>query len=132
MFAVSPLEMDILVVEDDPVACNLLEEILVSEGHTVTKAADGLEARRKISENAYDLLITDFSMPGMNGLDLLKEAKGMAPDLHVILMTASTDERVLNEAVKLGAYVISKPLGQPELIKIVKEVLRQPPAPSPG
>lgn len=118
--------LHILVVDDDRVACDLLKESLVAEGYRVTIATDGMEALERIRENTFQLVITDFAMSRLDGLGLLTESKRLVPDLQVILMTASRDEQVLNEAVRRGAYVvISKPLRQMEIVKIVHEVFQR-------
>lgn len=114
----------ILVVDDDSVACDLLKETLSTEGYRVTTATDGYDALEKIQRDTFQLVITDFAMPRLDGLELLMKAKRLFPNLKVILLTASRDEFLLNEAIRQGAYVvISKPLGQVEILKIVGEIL---------
>ena len=60
--------INILVVDDDPVACSLLKETLVAENYLVDTAINGLEALKTVREKSYDLLITDFIMPLLDGL----------------------------------------------------------------
>ena len=114
----------ILIVDDDPVISDLLQETLMTEGYTVSRATNGAEALELMQDAVFHLLITDFSMPAIDGLTLLKISKRLMPHLQVILMTASREKKVLDEAVRLGVYVVlSKPVGQKEILKTVKEIL---------
>ena len=114
----------ILIADDDPITSDLLQETLMAEGYTVSRATNGAEALELIQDVTFHLLITDFSMPAIDGLTLLKVSKRLMPYLQVILMTASREKDVLDEAVRLGVYaVLSKPIRQKELLKTVKEIL---------
>ena len=118
--------INILAVDDDPVACALLKETLLAENYSVDTAADGLEALKTIREGSYDLLITDFIMPLLDGLELLTKAKAEQPHLQVILMTASRQEAIFIEAKRQGAdAVIPKPLEMSKLLKIIKNILQK-------
>lgn len=103
---------------------DLLQETLIEEGYTVYRATNGAEALELIQDDTFHLLITDFSMPAVDGLTLLRVSKRLMPELHVILMTASWERDVLDEAIRLGASVVlSKPIKQKEILKTVKEIL---------
>ena len=118
--------INILVVDDDPVACALLKETLLAENYRVDTAVNGLEALKTIREGSYDLLITDFIMPLLDGLELLTKAKAELPHLQVILMTASRQEAILVEARRQGAdAVIPKPLEMKKLLNIIKNILQK-------
>ena len=118
--------INILVVDDDPVACALLKETLLAENYRVDTAVNGLEALKTIREGSYDLLITDFIMPLLDGLELLTKAKAEQPHLQVILMTASRQEAIFIEAKRQGAdAVIPKPLEMNKLLKIIKNILQK-------
>ena len=118
--------INILVVEDDPVACALLKETLVAENYLVDTAINGLEALKTIRERSYDLVITDFIMPLLDGLELLTKAKAELPGLQVILITASRQEAILVEARRQGAdAVIPKPLEMKKLLNIIKNILQK-------
>ncbi len=96
----------------------------MAEGYTVSRATNGAEALELIQDVTFHLLITDFSMPAIDGLTLLKVSKRLMPYLQVIMMTASREKEVLDEAVRLGAYVVlSKPIRQKEILMIVKEIM---------
>ena len=78
----------ILVAEDDADIGASLEMILGAEGYDVTVCGDGLEALERSRESVFDLVLTDFRMPGMGGLELLKHLRETHPLRPVILMTA--------------------------------------------
>ncbi|WP_022853529.1 response regulator [Thermodesulfatator atlanticus] len=106
----------ILVAEDEKPFRILLFEELQDENRIVKTAADGIEALNLLKEEEFDLLITDLKMPGMEGIELLKEAKKIRPGILVIVITgyASLDSAI--EALKEGAYdYIRKPFSLEEL-----------------
>lgn len=117
--------INILVVDDDPVACDLLKETLQSENYLVDTAANGLDALKIVRDGSYNILITDFIMPMLDGLSLLIKAKAELPNLQVILMTASRQEAILIEAKRQGAdAVIPKPIEMKKLLKIINNILQ--------
>ncbi|NPA49432.1 MAG: response regulator [Thermodesulfobacteria bacterium] len=106
----------ILIAEDERPFRVLLSEELQEENRLIKTAADGLEALELLKEEDFDLLITDLKMPQMGGIELLKEAKRLRPDLLVIVITgyASLETAIL--ALKEGAYdYIRKPFSLEEL-----------------
>jgi CheY-like chemotaxis protein len=77
-----------LVVDDEPLVCESVAMLLAYEGHDVETACSGEEALVKHSQAEFDVVITDFSMPGMKGDELSRALKERAPTLPVILLTA--------------------------------------------
>lgn len=101
----------ILVVDDEVEACNVLEEFLSSKGHDVHTALDGPTAINKFQEVKPQLVFLDMIMPGMGGLDVLKEMKKIDPAVTVIMVTVVTDHEQAKETIELGAYdYITKPV----------------------
>ena len=104
----------ILVVDDDATVRFTLQEVLESDGHRVTafeRASEALE-----SVDAADLVITDFAMPGMDGLEFLRRLQTERPQLPVVMITARGSERTAVEAMRAGAYdYLSKPFDIAEL-----------------
>ncbi len=94
----------ILVVEDDPVVGALFRELLPRQGHEVELAVNGEEARVRFDAESFDLVITDKNLPGISGLELLKDLKALRPDVDVILMTAYADFDSVVTAVGAGVY----------------------------
>ena len=81
-----PLQKRILVVDDEPLVCQSVKMVLACDGHTAITAASGMEALCKLSDATFDLMFTDFTMPGMKGDQLACAAKERSP-LPVILLT---------------------------------------------
>jgi CheY-like chemotaxis protein len=79
--------LKILVVDDQPIICEVIQEQLRSDGHHVDVAENGIEALERISAAGYDLLVTDQAMPGMSGEELGPKAKEICPKIGVILLT---------------------------------------------
>lgn len=101
----------ILVVDDEVEACNVLEEFLNSKGHEVHTALDGPTAIATFQEVQPQIVFLDMIMPGMSGLDVLKEMKEMDPNVTVIMVTVVTDHDQAKETLELGAYdYITKPV----------------------
>ena len=102
---------DLLIVDDDPLVCESLKEMLLLEGFRVDTALGGESALAKLREDRFRVILSDIQMPGMNGLDLLKELKGRFPDTPVIFITGHGHIDGAIEAIKLGAYdYITKPI----------------------
>jgi DNA-binding NtrC family response regulator len=111
----------ILVVDDEPNARTALAELLRDEGYAVETAADGFKALPKLEEFSPDLLLTDLRMPGLNGIELLRKARAVDPDIAAVLMTAHGEIETAVAAMREGAEdYLTKPLVFDEL-KIVLE-----------
>ena len=117
---------DLLIVDDDPLVCESLKEMLILEGYTVDTAPDGLSALAKLKETRYQLILSDIQMPGLNGVELLKELKGRSPDTVIIFITGHGHIDGAVEAIKLGAYdYITKPIDDLHLKLTLKHALEQ-------
>ena len=109
----------ILVVDDERSMRELLAIVLGREGYEVVVAENGRQALDELERRPVDLLISDIHMPDMTGLDVLRAAKGMNPDLAGIMVTAFASTETAIEALRMGAYdYIHKPFNVDEL-KIV-------------
>ena len=114
----------VLVVDDDPEMCRLLSDVLIEEGFSVLTIGSSLEGSKIIKKEEFDVIITDLKMEGLKGLDLLEEAKKMAPLTPVIIITAFGTIESAIQAMKMGAYdYITKPFPMDELILTVKKAL---------
>jgi DNA-binding NtrC family response regulator len=101
----------ILVVDDEIHVVRLIQEFLTMKGYEVYTAADGTEAIQKVQELKPHIVLLDMIMPGIGGIDTLKEIKKIDPDIAVIMVTAVNDEELAKRAVQLGAYdYITKPI----------------------
>ena len=116
----------ILVVDDDEANRVTLERILQREGYRVVHAASGRDAMERLREHRVDLVLTDLKMPGMSGIDLLRAARKVDPDVEVVVMTAFGTVETAVEAMKEGAYdFVSKPVKRMELANTVAKALEK-------
>ena len=110
----------ILVVDDDKSLRWVTQAQLQQSGYDVAAAANAASALEQIRNLPADLVITDLKMPGMSGLDLLKEIRSLYPEIIVIMVTAFGTVENAVEAMKAGAYdYITKPVNMDELRLIV-------------
>jgi len=115
----------ILVVDDDHDMRALLCDELSERGYRVGAAADGRDALKKLGEEDYAVLLTDLRMQGMQGLELLNEAKRDYPGTNVIIMTGFGSVESAIEAMKQGAYdYVTKPVKNEELALVVEKAVR--------
>ncbi|RJP25668.1 MAG: sigma-54-dependent Fis family transcriptional regulator [Candidatus Abyssobacteria bacterium SURF_5] len=114
----------ILLVDDDESLRKVLHYNLEQQGFIVFPASDGSEALRLYDEHEPDLVITDIKMPGLDGIDLLKEIKRRDLEKLVIVVTAFGTIDNAIEAMKLGAYdYITKPFNRDELKLVIQKAL---------
>ena len=101
----------ILVVDDHVTVCDVLEEFLRSRGYDAYTALDGPTAIAKVKAVRPHIVLLDIMMPGMGGLETLKEIRRVDPRVGVIIVTAICDEELGKRAIELGAYeYITKPI----------------------
>src|SRR5215510_10516282 len=116
----------LLVADDDPGLRESLERTLTREGYRVLLASDGRAALERLQDGAVDLIVTDLKMPGLTGLELLRAAKAIAPDVDVILLTAFGTVEEAVKAMKDGAYdFLTKPFRREQLLKLVDKALER-------
>jgi len=122
----------ILLVDDEPQVVSLVREMLVREGYTVFGAGDGNEALEFVEKNhtAFDLLLTDIVMPGLNGRELADRLKSMRPGLRVLYMSGFMKEAILKYygISVAGIPFLQKPFTRDTLGRKVREVLDAPAA----
>jgi DNA-binding NtrC family response regulator len=116
----------LLLVDDEPLNLDLLTQELADRGHVTDSAASGADALMKIDTFGPDLILLDYQMPGMNGIETLRELRKRGKDLPVIIMTAyGTIERAV-EAMKTGADdFITKPFDPDHLALVVGKALER-------
>jgi len=114
----------ILIVEDEAKMRRLLELNLGEEGFTTHAAADAEAGLRLLSQEKIDLVVTDFKLPGMNGLEFLQAIKRVDASLPVVIMTAYGSVESAVEAMKVGAsdYVL-KPFSLAEMVLVIRKEL---------
>lgn len=116
----------LLVVEDDAHIADLLRMHLGDEGYAVEHAADGDRGLRLVEEQAWDLLVLDLMLPGVDGLEICKRARGLARYLPIIIISARSSEMHRILGLELGADdYLAKPFSMLELVARVKALLRR-------
>jgi two-component system response regulator PilR (NtrC family) len=117
----------ILIVEDEKSMRDLLALMLGKEGYEVESAESAEAAQRRIDGGRpYDLVISDISMPGMSGLDLLRHCRRVAPDTEVVLMTAFGTKQTAIDALNQGAsYYVEKPFDLGEMKTVVRKTIER-------
>jgi len=116
----------LLVVDDERSMRELLSIVLRREGYDVTLAENGRTALERLERGRFDLLISDIKMPDMSGVDVLRAAKRIDPDMVGIMITAFAAADTAIEAMRLGAHdYLSKPFDVDELKIKVRNALEQ-------
>ncbi len=100
----------ILVVDDEPFVCDAVKMMLEFDGHTIETAGSGKDALALMEKNRFDLVITDYAMPGMKGNELAAQIRSQNPKQPIVMITAYAEMLTANQT-PLDAVdcVISKP-----------------------
>ncbi len=116
-------KLNILIVEDGRSQREMLRDFLISEGHRVSEAENGEAAVKSVLSHHYDLILLDYKMPGMDGMQVLKEVKRINSEIDVVIITAYGTIETAVEAIKVGAIdYITKPVELDELLILVDRV----------
>jgi len=120
--------MKILIVDDSKMLRDMLVYALNEGGYEdITEAIDGLDGLNKAKDNQHDLLIVDYNMPNMNGIDMIKEVKKLSnyKNIPIFMLTTEKSESLKQEAKESGAIGwINKPFAPDQLLKAVNTVLK--------
>jgi DNA-binding NtrC family response regulator len=115
----------ILVADDEELYRRALERILARVGHTVVTARDATEALRVLTQQPVDLVLSDIQMPGINGLELVRQIHEVSPDLPCIVITGYGSAEQSVEALRAGAFwYLEKPFEQGHL-DVVRRLVEQ-------
>ncbi len=122
----NPSKFEILIVDDEKIQLEMLRGFLVKQEYGVETAEDGSQGLEKFRSGSFDLVITDLRMPGMDGLQLLKEAKRVNPEAVLVVLTAFGTVGTAVAAMKEGAYdYLTKPIDLEELLLLIKRAERE-------
>lgn len=116
----------ILLAEDEPVIRMLITDTLEDEGYDIDIATDGAEAMTYIEKNQYDLLILDYMMPRMTGMEVIGKVREMPENqqLKILMLSAKNQHSERERVMQIGANeFMSKPFSPMELIRRVREML---------
>ena len=118
------MDRRILVVDDSQLVCQQLSQFLASPDRRITVAPDGTTALEWLVENRCSLVLTDLCLPGISGLELIREIREREMPVTVIAMTGYATVESAVEAMKLGAYdLILKPIDTIRLEVVVNQAL---------
>ncbi|GLC87225.1 response regulator transcription factor [Lysinibacillus piscis] len=113
----------ILIVDDEEILRMLIYDTLEGLGYEVDEAADGQEALEKVVEHTYDLMILDYMMPNLTGIEVLEQ---LPAHIHfpILMLSAKSQEEDRQFVLQKGAhYFMAKPFSPSELLQIVEEIL---------
>lgn len=113
-----------MVIDDDKMILMILKQTLTKEGYRVLTVASGEEGIAMLASSNADLVLTDYMMPGMSGIEVLNVIKQNQPLLPIIMLTGHGDVALTIKAIQLGAVdFIEKPIHSKELIEVIKRTL---------
>jgi DNA-binding NtrC family response regulator len=116
----------LLVVDDDPGSSGLLREVFVQEGYDVSVAQSGAEALKQAAERPFDVVLSDVQMPDIDGIEVLRRLRGVAPDSTVILVTAYSTIEMAIRALNEGAFdYVRKPFKLDEVRRVVERAMER-------
>ncbi len=116
-------KLHILVVEDGESQRKMLRDFLIREGHTVFEAENGPQGIQRVRSEHFDIVLLDYKMPGMDGMEVLREVKRINPEIDVVIITAYGTIETAVDAMKAGAIdYITKPIEFDELLILVDRV----------
>jgi len=110
----------LMVIDDEPIVCRRLKQILEKTGYEVDVFNDGADAIKGLGENSYDIIVTDLKMEGVDGMKILETARAKNPATKVIMITGFAEMETAREAFRKGVFdFISKPVE----IDVIKQVI---------
>lgn len=117
---------NVLVVDDEEIVCKSCSRILSQEGHNVQTALNGREALRKVEEDKYDVLIADWKMPEIDGMEVMRIVKKNHPDIIVIMITGYPSVESAVKAMRLGvSNYVAKPIDPDGLAQTLQKALEE-------
>lgn len=119
-------QVSLLLVDDEVGFVEVLSKRITRRGMTVTAASSGAEAIQTLRRRDFDVAVLDLKMEDMDGIEVLKIFKKMAPAMPVIMLTGHGSESSAREGIKFGAYdYLTKPYELEDLIQKIKQAIRQ-------
>jgi len=117
---------NVLVVDDEQIVCNSCRRILNQQGHKVQIASSGREALKKVEEDKYDVVIADWKMPEIDGMEVLRIVKKNHPDIILIMITGYPSVESAVKAMRLGvSNYVPKPFEPDQLTQALKKALEE-------
>jgi CheY-like chemotaxis protein len=123
----------ILLVDDNKLGLSARKSVLEELGHTIATAANGVDALEQFANAKFDLVVTDYKMPRMDGLELIARLRKTSPELPVILISGFVDSMGLSEENTGADVVIQKSANEvSHLVRSVARLLRKKPVKKPA
>lgn len=114
----------VLVVDDEPDICGEISGFLSMKGYQVIIAHNGKDAIKLFRQHQPILVLSDYKMPVMNGVELLKEIKSLNKEIHVVLISGAADAKIIVDAMKENAFdFLIKPIDLVKLLEIVNAAI---------
>jgi CheY-like chemotaxis protein len=118
--------LHILVVDDEPLVCETVKMLLMSDGHKVETATSGREALALLDKGTFDLITIDYALPVMKGDELAAAIKARLPNQPIVIMSASAEMLQFSGNPLVGAhFILSKPFSPEDLREAVAEAVRR-------
>ena len=115
---------DILLVDDDINYLHLLGTLLKFEGFDVSTASDGINALETLKHNKFKMMITDFNMPEINGVELATRVKEQCSDMRIVLATGGNVSEIVEAAANAGiSELFSKPIELQSFLAVIRSSL---------
>ncbi|MEW5995779.1 MAG: response regulator, partial [Candidatus Zixiibacteriota bacterium] len=119
-------KLKVLIVDDESIVLSLVRDALEDENYEILTAARSLEALKILKAEKIDLVVTDIRMPDMNGIDMVRKARSIQPDIGVIFMTGYANLNSAKDAIKQGALdYILKPFELDEIRRAVNKAAQK-------
>ena len=119
------VSMTVLVIDDDAYIRSSIGKCLIARGHTVIEAADGEKGVEVVESQAVDIVITDVKMPGMDGFEVVRRVRSVAPETEVIVITGVKESENAFRALREGAFdFFTKPFKVEELLAAMRRTVR--------
>jgi len=123
------LNASILLVDDNAPGVRARKTVLEELGYRISTASTGTDALEQFGDHGFDLVVTDYRMPRMNGLELIVSLRKIAPEVPIVLISGFVDSMGLNEDNTGADVVIQKSaLEVPHLVRAVNRLLRRKPS----
>jgi DNA-binding response OmpR family regulator/nitrogen-specific signal transduction histidine kinase len=114
----------VLVVDDEPSVVEVFKEFLSAQGYDLTLAASGEDAVRRLRDCRPDIILTDLNLPGLSGLEVMRAAKAVDPEVCVVVVTGYASASTAIDALRQGAYdYVTKPFDLDDVLQIVERGL---------
>ncbi|MCX6543302.1 MAG: response regulator [Acidobacteria bacterium] len=114
----------LLLIDDEDAFRETVDKLLTFRGFDVSTASDGAQGMRAVLRGGIEIVILDVKMPGLDGIETLRELKRIQPDLEVIILTGHLLKSTEQEGLKLGAFAyLTKPCTVPDLVSVIGAAL---------